>query len=374
MAAQTHLKSASEVAGAPSPPGQTVADLLFGQPARFSFFAAARLLRLLHLATGGTRGDSDAPFRVSASISPAHPTTEVVSIDTAEPDGVPRVEVTWPSLLGTMGKLPPMYNRLVRDTTRQQDSRLQDFLDVFQNALARLYLAAREETDPRQDRELLDAARHRGEAARRHDRFTQKILNLLGLSDPDVGSGLSPDVFVRHAGLFLAREPTSEGLELILADYFGEHVRVGVAPRRKRARSRWLWPGRDVGGPGPTLPFGTDRRTAFRVSVGPLSWARFREFLPPDGPALQALIWLTRLHVGLGYRFDVRLILRAGEVPDWARASADGERLRLNWSCWLTGPDAPAVDLEAVVSLHDCQSIKADARRTSCPISEVNKS
>lgn len=78
-----------------------------------------------------------------------------------------------------------------------------------------------------------------------------------------------------------------------------------------------------------------DRNGKFRVVIGPLSFERFRGFLPgrPDYEALRDLMQFM-LRDQLSY--DIKLLLRAQDIP-YLKMDADGEG-RLGWSTWLGEP------------------------------------
>jgi type VI secretion system protein ImpH len=75
-----------------------------------------------------------------------------------------------------------------------------------------------------------------------------------------------------------------------------------------------------------------DPQARFRVSIGPLPFARFRDFLP-NGTAYEHLTELTRFFVGDDLNFEVQPLLDPAEVPACALGTDDA--LRLGWSMWL---------------------------------------
>jgi type VI secretion system protein ImpH len=77
-----------------------------------------------------------------------------------------------------------------------------------------------------------------------------------------------------------------------------------------------------------------DQQSRFTVTLGALSHARFRDFLP-DRDALHELIELTKFIVGPALAFDVQLKLRAEEVPFCRLSDAGEDAPRLGWTGWL---------------------------------------
>jgi predicted component of type VI protein secretion system len=234
---------------------------------------------------------ADEVIGVRADLSGAHQEEEAAVTDMTDERGRPVVIVARPN---PFSALPDWYAALgVRHVA------LREFLEVFQAAAVALE----------------DNARHVAEPWRtvsRHDSFASDILNLLG---PEIGAavaaGLLPsDVFVRNAGLFLDA-PTPEGLELLLTDALGS----------------------------PTWVESRGRKGRLRLHLGPLNADRFRAFRPPHGLLWSAIVQLTLLYVGDAPSFDVRLILRADDVPDCV---PDSDEACPDWGCWLKDPVEPS--------------------------------
>ena len=77
-----------------------------------------------------------------------------------------------------------------------------------------------------------------------------------------------------------------------------------------------------------------DEQGKFRLRVGPLSFAQFREFLP-GGASLRPLAQMARLFVDAEFDFDVQLVLKADEVPECQLSSAPGAGACLGRYAWL---------------------------------------
>ena len=58
------------------------------------------------------------------------------------------------------------------------------------------------------------------------------------------------------------------------------------------------------------------------------------DFLPP-GAGFRSLVELVYLAVGTEFEFDIQLILRAPEVPDFRLTSSPDQRAFLGWSTWI---------------------------------------
>jgi type VI secretion system protein ImpH len=74
-----------------------------------------------------------------------------------------------------------------------------------------------------------------------------------------------------------------------------------------------------------------DSATRFRILLGPVGLARYREFLP-HGPAYRQLHDLVVLYAGPEWEWELVPLLRHDEVPySWI----GNEGLLLGWSSWL---------------------------------------
>jgi type VI secretion system protein ImpH len=147
------------------------------------------------------------------------------------------------------------------------------------------------------------------------------------------------------------------GLEAALAGYFLHPIAV------RQFVSEWLAipaPGRcRLGGVTETATLGINATIGastwqcqhkFEIVIGPLTMAQFVEFLP-GARALTALRDLVRLYTNDEWSWQVRLLLKAEEVP---RARLDSTS-RLGWTTWMGGRSAVADD----VVLRGDQAVRA---------------
>ena len=80
-----------------------------------------------------------------------------------------------------------------------------------------------------------------------------------------------------------------------------------------------------------------DVQHKFRIVIGPVPWARFNALLP-GGEALDRLQALVRQYVGFEFNWDLRLILRREDVPQWQLGSTLGHGRavgRLGRTAWM---------------------------------------
>ncbi len=261
------------------------------------------------------------------------------------PPGTPIMTVAFMGLTGPLGVLPTFYTEKLieeflrcRRQKRDSISPLAAFLDLFNHRLISLFYRAWDKYhpfsawDPRA-REPLDRA----------------VFSLAGLRMPahDERGQSTGEALLFYAGLLASRRRHAAGLEDLLNGYFGEPVAV------LQFMGRWLalGPGdqsrlgaRGVNNRlGVNLSLGSrvwDERGKFRLRVGPLSLARYAEFLP-GRPAFRALVKVARLYIGPEYEFDVQIVLRAQEVP-LCRLGSGGAKAQLRRTSWLLGKPASA--------------------------------
>ena len=162
---------------------------------------------------------------------------------------------------------------------------------------------------------------------------------------------------IHYAGLFAHRPRSASGLQSLAGDYLRTTVRVcqfqGQWLRLEPANQTSL--GGAAGGQrlGVTTVVGEkvwDVQGRVRLRVGPLSYEEFLELLPDRSPvaprkAFFLLCHLVRLYVGTGLDFDVQLVLKADEVPEYRLGDESGVGARLGWNVWVrSGPLGRAPD------------------------------
>lgn len=259
------------------------------------------------------------------------------------PDGPPRLGVRFFGLLGPQGPMPLHFTEHVRERLRQRnDPTTARFLDVFHHRLLLLFYRAWAQAHP--------AAQH---DRPQDDRFAAWLGSCAGLDHAGDREGPVPHAARLHqAGLLASRSRHPEGLAKLLADYFRvpmridchvpqwmpleqeERPRLGVSRARMgRGTARGMALGIDAAA-GTKVP---DRQYRFRVVAGPLPLARYEEFAS-GGPAWQALHEWVRGYAGLDMHWDLRLVLRAQDVPE----PRLGCRIGLGVATWIGRARRPA--------------------------------
>ena len=252
----------------------------------------------------------------------------------------PRLGVRFFGLLGPQGPMPLHLTEYVRERLRYRgDAAPARFLDIFHHRLLALFYRAWAQAQP-----AVHADRPES------DRFACWLGSACG-DDPGAAGALPREAQLFQAGLLGARSRHPEGLAKLLSNFFAvpvriqEHVaqwlpidaddrtRLGHArnrPERGLAAAARL--GVDANGGRKVR----DRQYKFRVAVGPLTLARYLAFLP-GGAAWAALRGWVQRYTGLDLRWDVQLVLAAGEVPE----PRLGRRVQLGVTTWIGRTPVP---------------------------------
>ncbi len=307
---------------------------LFAEGHRFEFLQAVGLLEAIGRRPLGEGTDPEAePVRFSSQVALGFPPGEVVGVRPPPPGGGPaRMSVAFLGLAGEHGPLPQNVTELILRRMAAKDRTAADFLDLFNHRLVSLFYRARKKYRPALDHRPPDEGRVAG-----------TLYAFLGLGTPGLGGrmGVRDRSLLAHAGLILGTQRPMAGLPCLLARHFG--VPVALEP----FRGSWLTldPGERtrLGRRGVNQRLGEsavlgskvwDQQAGFEVRLGPLSLAKFLDFLPTGG-AFQPLVSLVRYYVGQELAFGVRLLLEPDEMPA-LRLGRAGDT-RLGWSARLAG-------------------------------------
>jgi type VI secretion system protein ImpH len=314
----------------------SVAQLLIAEGWRFELFQAVRLLQKMapdRVPVGeGQEPDREA-VRFRSRVAFDFPASEVQEIELPDAEGDPvRVVVNALGLAGALGPLPAPFSELLVQRTWAKDFAFRDFLDIFNHRLVSLLVRAKK--------------RHRaGFSWDRPDResFSRAAFGLMGLGTPGLAGRMDVEdrTLLQYAGIVARRARSIVGLEVILADYFG--VRV----HSRQLVGRWLEIPEDqqtalgvfVGRnheltavrAGAVLGRRTwDQQAGFELRLGPLTLGQFLDFLP-IGRSYRSLAQLIRFYAGEEHDCDLRLTLKAAEIPPCRLGAGP----RLGWSSWL---------------------------------------
>jgi type VI secretion system protein ImpH len=323
---------------------------------RLRFFQAVRLLQRAHPERTPV-GVGDDPrreaVRLRSAISLAFPPSEVAELHAGDDDRPGTLSAAFLGLANphSFGSLPMPYTEALLAQRRDGAPAFDDFLALFDHRLLSLFYRAWEVQRFAISFERLPAGGI--------GRFENAVLCLIGLGTPAQRGRLPVEdiELIARADVLARPGATARGLAGLVEAHFGAPVTVrsfvpGWYELEEAERSRL---GRSACSLGRDLVLGARVQLAqsrFRLRVGPLSQALFRELLPGEHGAA-ALASLVRLAAGPEYDFECQLVLRREDVPPLRlSAEAASERPRLGWTTWLHALPL-ARDPEDVVIVHD---------------------
>ena len=328
----------------------TLFDALQASPHAFDFFALLRRIEALRTDApriGRALRVSQESLRLGQEPDLDFAPAALASFTTGR-QSAPRLGVRFFGLLGSQGPMPLHLTEYVRERLRfRNDAAPARFLDIFHHRLLSLFYRAWAQAQPSAQHDRPD-----------DDRFAAWLGACSGLGPASRASGHLPqNAKLYQPGLLSSRSRHAEGLTKLLAQYFGVPVRIEscVAHRlavdaadRSRlgfARNRPLRAGTSSAALGRTATAGHwlhDRRSKFRIVLGPLTLGRYYAFLP-GGTAWQALNDWVRQYVGLGLLWDVQLKLLKSDIPE----PRLGRGVPLGVATWIGRSSPPRAHLAA---------------------------
>jgi type VI secretion system protein ImpH len=248
-------------------------------------------------------------------------------------------------LAGALGPLPIPHTELLLERVWHKDTALRAFLDIFNHRLISLLYRVR-----KLHRVGLDFT------APDHTPVARYLYALLGLGTPGLRGRMPVQdrTLLCYAGLVAQQPRSMVGLETLLADYF--HVPVSG----QQCEGQWQYLDADqhttIGRSGRNQRLGRgvvlgtriwDQQGKFTLSLGPLTLPALLD-LCPTGQGFHALCALTRFYIGPTLDFEVRLTLKATEVPVSQLSVVSGPRL--GWTSWLKTRERTADDVQVRLS------------------------
>jgi type VI secretion system protein ImpH len=304
------------------------------RPHAFSLFAALRLIERAcaeQPRLGESRKASDDLVRLGQAPHLSFAPSDIAAATTHE-EGQFRLEQYGFGVLGPNGALPLHLTELAYERRRQkEDGTIADFLNLFQHRLISLFYRAWAESEPAVS---LDRPAE--------DRFRAYVGALIGLA-PESAHGLDGVLDyakLSRAGRFSQGARSADGLENILADYFGIPVEV------HQFVGAWLDIPGDLHcrlgeqrlGMSTTLGGSTWQcQHKFEIVLGPLAGDDFSNFLP-GARGLEELRALVRLYTNDEWSSQVRLRLedpRIGGMRLGPAQGSDKNSSQLGWTSWL---------------------------------------
>jgi len=298
----------------------------------FSFIQAERLLRyFLSKAKGGRLDEEELSrsVRVRPRLSLDFPETDLSSVETV--GGDPNrflITATFLGLYGVSSPLPTFYTEDLMDEESQDMSVTRDFLDIINAPFYPLFFRCWSKY--RQHIKIVEEE---------DSNYLERLFCLLGLGTEKLRQGIPrAEGLIRYIGLFTQFPRSALSLSTLLSDALGMapvEVFQCVKARASIPEDQRLRLGTREVSLGNDSYLGheiADRMSSFQVRIGPLKAAPFRTLFP-EGELFRFLSLLIGLYLDQPLRWDVKLLLAAGEArtaclggPHWCR---------LGWETWV---------------------------------------
>jgi type VI secretion system protein ImpH len=312
-----------------------VSAKLRGEPFRFEFFQAVRLLERLYpqrTAVGKYSNPADEVAHFGAHASLAFPASQIQAMRWPE-SGPAQMTVNFMGLTGPEGVLPNPYTALIIERLRASDASPQDFFDIFNHRIISLFYQAWRKY-------RFDVAHEQGE----RNRFARQLLSLVGLGTDGLQERLAipDDALVYYSGLLTQRPRCAENLRQILADYFDVPAEIEqfaggwyrLDPETQSCLSEETNDSDKLGSGAVVGDEVWNQQSRVRIILGPLSLDQYSSFLP-DGACWEPLCAWVRFFCNQEFDFEVQLVLKRHEVPACELGDDGASGPRLGWVSWM---------------------------------------
>lgn len=325
------------------PPRDLVAVLeaIRAEPFRYGLFQALRLIEGADAGKprmGRPEGRATAePVRLGQKPALEFAPATLAEVEEGTDGRPPRLLVYGFGLFGPNGPMPRhLTEHLIERRVVHKDQTVARFADIFHHRLLTLFYRAWADAEPTVSHDRPD-----------DDPFAGYVASLIGLGLPSLRDrdALPDGVKLHFAGRLAGQARNADGLRAMIGTFFGLPAEVNEFVRAWMdlpEELRWRLGDRRSGALGGGLTVGArvmDAQHRFRVVLGPMGLADYRRMLPggtTQGSGLGRLVALVRTYAGDEHAWDVRLVLRAAEVP---RLRLDGSA-QLGWTSWLPRPPA----------------------------------
>ncbi len=318
-----------------TPAAVTLDDALQARPEALDLFEALRRIECAYPERprlGESIRPAEDPVRLGQTPSLAFAPRDIDGADPGIDGQPPRLRNLVFGLFGANGPLPLHLTEYVLGRVHHaRDTTLVGFADLFHHRFISLFYRAWADAQPtvQHDRP-------------RDDRFSTYASALVGMATPGLADrDALPDHVKRYfAGRLVAQARNAEGLQHLLRCFFNVPIRVieFVGDWMALPVTAYLRMGcsPEVASLGRTAVMGQavwGAQQRFRLRIGPLSLARFNDFLPGTR-ALRELVAAVKTYVGEDKAWDVQLVLRQEEIPPMQL----GRSGRMGLSTWMGMP------------------------------------
>lgn len=309
---------------------------LFEEPYRFEFFQAVRLLEKIYperKAVGQEAMPTEEIVRFRSNVSFNFPASEILRLEESvnEQTDEKKLEmfINFMGMVGMNGVMPLPYTELIASRARYKDFSMWAFMDMFTHRMVSMFFRA-------WGKYRFPVGYERGQ-----DQFTSYLFDIVGLGTQGMRGRMSleDESLLAYSGLIAQKPHSSNALANILSDYFGTTAKI------LQFFGQWLDLEKEsytrLGSVNSNLSrtaiVGTriwEQQSKFRIILGAMSFKQFQAFLP-NGTAHKPLKSIVRFMTGLEFDFDVRLVLKAEQVPSCILTTRAMRRPMLGWSSWL---------------------------------------
>jgi type VI secretion system protein ImpH len=309
--------------------------MLEEEPFRVHFFQAVRMLQRLEQnlnPVGYFITPQAETIRFSARTSLAFPPSEIYALRRME-NGQLSMTVEFMGLCSAISIMPAAYTEFLLARAREKDYAMEDFLNIFNHRMISFFYRGWEKY-----RFFIEYERSR------EDRLSIRLFDLLGLGTEGLRrrGGVSDDAYLNYVGLLARHVRSAASLEQILEDYFGVEVHIqqfAGAWRKLSPENQTCFSG--LGGASERLGVGVvagdevwDHHGRIRVSLGPMRFEQYLNFLPGKDAYHELVAWLDFYSNG-SYETEVQLVLAREDAPACELGSQGEKRPQLGLVSWL---------------------------------------
>ena len=300
-------------------------------PGTYHFYAALRHIECAYPQLpriGYSLRPQDDAVRFGQQISMAFAPAMIASFKPAK-QAQHRMLVNFFGLGGVNGPLPLAMTEFVCERAlHHEDPTLSSFLDLFHHRLISMFYRAWASVEP-----VVSFDRPKD------DHFSRYIGSFIGIGAPSLTQrdAVADTAKRYHVGNMSSHRRSAAGLVAILRDYLQLPVTlkqfVGHWMRLPDDGRCHLRSGMGASLLGANTVLGSkvwNCQHRFRIVIGPLDEAQYRQLLPGGATATRLLVWV-RNYVGLAMDWDVNLIVKKDQIPPCIL----GKNTQLGWGSWL---------------------------------------
>ena len=317
------------------------------RPHEFNFFQAVRRLEAEHRAAprvGLSVRLEDDFLRFCQIPSLSFAPSSIESIERVGP--IIRMYVNFLGMFGPNGPLPQQLTEFARDRLRNaHDPTLVRFMDVFHQRMLSFFYRAWASNEKNVDFDRADDSR-----------YADYFGSLIGTGIPSLRDRDSVWDWTKiyFSGRLSAQTRNAEGLEAILADFFGIPTEIrefeGYWMKIPKENQCELGASPETGSLGINAIAGERKyevQLKFRIRMGPMELSDLRRLVPTGASFKRLKDWVLN-YVNEEFYWDLQCVLKAPAVP----AISLGQGAMLGWTTWLKSkpftvdPDDPIFDPE----------------------------